>query len=101
MGGKLWPIMHSTLVFALVLTQTIALGVFTIKHATISSGFTVLLIIGTVLFHQYCRHRFSSIFNSFSAQVSMKNIFRQILSFEMEASYGDFIEVEPIPVKIL
>lgn len=31
----------------------------------------------------------------------MKNIFRQILSFEMEASYGDFIEVEPIPVKIL
>ncbi|EEE59847.1 hypothetical protein OsJ_12422 [Oryza sativa Japonica Group] len=68
MGGKLWPIMHSTLVFALVLTQTIALGVFTIKHATISSGFTVLLIIGTVLFHQYCRHRFSSIFNSFSAQ---------------------------------
>uniref|UniRef100_A0A0D3FNI1 CSC1/OSCA1-like 7TM region domain-containing protein n=2 Tax=Oryza TaxID=4527 RepID=A0A0D3FNI1_9ORYZ len=68
MGGKLWPIMHSTLVFALVLTQTIALGVFTIKHATISSGFTILLIIGTVLFHQYCRHRFSSIFNSFSAQ---------------------------------
>uniref|UniRef100_A0A0E0KIG8 CSC1/OSCA1-like 7TM region domain-containing protein n=1 Tax=Oryza punctata TaxID=4537 RepID=A0A0E0KIG8_ORYPU len=68
MGGKLWPIMHSTLVFALVLTQTIALGVFTIKHATVASGFTILLLIGTVLFHQYCGHRFSSIFNSFSAQ---------------------------------
>ncbi|VAH94812.1 unnamed protein product [Triticum turgidum subsp. durum] len=68
MGGKLWPIMHNTMVFSLVLTQIIALGVFTIKKAPISTGFTILLLIGTILFNEYCRQRFSRIFNSFSAQ---------------------------------
>uniref|UniRef100_A0ACD6A769 Uncharacterized protein n=1 Tax=Avena sativa TaxID=4498 RepID=A0ACD6A769_AVESA len=68
MGGKLWPIMHNTMVFSLVLTQTIALGVFSIKKSPVASGFTILLLIGTVLFNEYCRQRFSRIFNSFSAQ---------------------------------
>lgn len=70
MGGKLWPIMHNTMVFSLVLTQIIALGVFTIKKAPISTGFTILLLIGTILFNEYCRQRFARIFNSYSAQVS-------------------------------
>uniref|UniRef100_A0ACD5X6Z7 Uncharacterized protein n=1 Tax=Avena sativa TaxID=4498 RepID=A0ACD5X6Z7_AVESA len=68
MGGKLWPIMHNTMVFSLVLTQTIALGVFSIKNSPVASGFTILLLIGTLLFNEYCRQRFSRIFNSFSAQ---------------------------------
>ncbi|KAL6637001.1 hypothetical protein ACP70R_024573 [Stipagrostis hirtigluma subsp. patula] len=68
MGGKLWPIMHNALVFSLVLTQVIALGVFTIKHSPVAMGFTIILLVGTVLFNEYCRHRFSSIFEAFSAQ---------------------------------
>ncbi|KAG8098020.1 hypothetical protein GUJ93_ZPchr0013g35729 [Zizania palustris] len=68
MGGKLWPVMHNGLVFALVLTQIIALGVFTIKHSPVATGFTILLLIGTILFNEYCRHRFARIFDSFSAQ---------------------------------
>lgn len=70
MGGKLWPIMHNTIVFSLVLTQVILLGVFTIKHAPISAGFTIMLLVATVLFNEYCRHRFSRIFEAYSAQVS-------------------------------
>jgi hypothetical protein len=70
MGGKLWPIMHNTIVFSLVLTQVIALGVFTIKHSPVAAGFTILLLVGTVLFNEYCRHRFSRIFEAYSAQVS-------------------------------
>jgi hypothetical protein len=69
MGGKLWPIMHNTMVFSLVLTQIIALGVFTIKNSPVATGFTILLLIGTILFNEYCRQRFARIFNSFSAQV--------------------------------
>lgn len=71
MGGKLWPIMHNTIVFSLVLTQFIALGVFTIKKAPIATGFTIMLLIGTILFNEYCRQRFARIFNSYSAQVIM------------------------------
>ncbi|GJN23469.1 hypothetical protein PR202_gb11119 [Eleusine coracana subsp. coracana] len=68
MGGKLWPIMHNTTVFSLVLTQIIALGVFTIKHSPVAMGFTILLLVGTVLFNEYCRHRFARIFDAYSAQ---------------------------------
>ena len=69
MGGKLWPIMHNTIVFSLVLMQVIALGVFTIKHSPVATGFTILLLVATVLFNEYCRHRFSRIFEAYSAQV--------------------------------
>nr|CAB3493407.1 unnamed protein product [Digitaria exilis] len=68
MGGKLWPIMHNTIVFSLVLMQVIALGVFTIKKSPVASGFTILLLVGTILFNEYCRHRFSRIFEAYSAQ---------------------------------
>jgi len=68
MGGKLWPIMHNTIVFSLVLMQVIALGVFTIKHSPVATGFTILLLVATVLFNEYCRHRFSRIFEAYSAQ---------------------------------
>ncbi|KAL6843631.1 hypothetical protein ACP4OV_026693 [Aristida adscensionis] len=68
MGGKLWPIMHNTLVFSLVLTQFIALGVFIIKKAPVAMTFTIMLLVGTVLFNEYCRHRFARIFDAYSAQ---------------------------------
>lgn len=70
MGGKLGPIMHNTTVFSLVLAQIIALGVFTIKNAPVAMGFTILLLVGTVLFSEYCRHRFARIFDDYSAQVT-------------------------------
>lgn len=71
MGGKLWPVMHNAIVFSLVLTQVIALGVFTIKRSPVTAGFTILLLVGTVLFNEYCRHRFSRIFEAYSAQVGV------------------------------
>jgi calcium permeable stress-gated cation channel len=69
MGGKLWPLVHNTVVFSLVLTQIIAIGVFGLKRSKFSSGFTIPLVIGTLLFNEYCRHRFYSIFTSLSIQV--------------------------------
>ncbi|XP_015575719.2 CSC1-like protein RXW8 isoform X2 [Ricinus communis] len=62
-GGHFWPIVHNTTIFSLVLTQIIALGVFGIKESPVASGFTFPLVIGTLLFNEYCRLRFSPIFD--------------------------------------
>ncbi|KAK1405619.1 Lipase [Heracleum sosnowskyi] len=71
-GGLYWPIAHNAIIFSLLLTQTIVLGVFTHKNADCSSSFTIALIICTLLFHYYCRQRFFPLFQSPSAQVVME-----------------------------
>ncbi|XP_058766094.1 CSC1-like protein RXW8 [Vicia villosa] len=68
-GGQYWPIAHNTTVFSLLVAQLIALGVFGIKHSIVAFGFTIPLIIITLLFHQYCKHRFLPVFKSYSAQI--------------------------------
>ncbi|XP_028551274.1 CSC1-like protein RXW8 isoform X1 [Dendrobium catenatum] len=68
-GGQLWPVVHNSTIFSLVLAQIIALGVFGIKKSTVASGLVVPLVIFTLLFHEYCRKRFLPIFKNFSAQV--------------------------------
>lgn len=65
----MWPTMHNTTVISLVLAQIIALGVFGIKESSVASGFTIVLVILTLLFNEYCRQRFHPMFKSFSAQV--------------------------------
>ncbi|OMO70955.1 hypothetical protein COLO4_28430 [Corchorus olitorius] len=68
-GGQFWPIVHNTTIFSMVLTQIIALGVFGIKKSPIASGFTIPLIFLTLLFNEYCRKRFSPVFQRSPAQV--------------------------------
>ncbi|XP_072988247.1 CSC1-like protein RXW8 isoform X4 [Typha latifolia] len=67
-GGSMWPIVHNTTVFSLVLTQIIALGVFGLKESPVAAGFMIPLVILTLLFNEYCRKRFHPLFKSFSAQ---------------------------------
>lgn len=67
-GGQIWPMVHNTMIFSLVLTQIIALGVFAIKHSPIALGFTILLVICTLLFNEYCRQRFHPVFRDLPAQ---------------------------------
>ncbi|XVF36475.1 hypothetical protein REPUB_Repub19eG0061700 [Reevesia pubescens] len=68
-GGQFWPIVHNTTVFSLVLTQIIALGVFSIKRSPVASGFTIPLILLTLLFNEYCRQRFTPVFKRSPAQI--------------------------------
>ncbi|XP_027368987.1 CSC1-like protein RXW8 isoform X2 [Abrus precatorius] len=91
-GGQYWPIAHNTTVFSLLLAQLIALGVFGLKRSSVASGFTIPLLICTLLFHQYCRQRFLPVFKSNSAQTlidmdrkdehcgRMKEIYEQLRS---------------------
>ncbi|XP_050251360.1 CSC1-like protein RXW8 isoform X2 [Quercus robur] len=68
-GGQLWPVVHNTTIFSLVLSQIIALGVFGIKRSPVASGFTFPLIICTLLFNEYCRQRFLPIFKTNAAEI--------------------------------
>uniref|UniRef100_A0A5B7AAW7 Putative Lipases,hydrolases, acting on ester bonds isoform 1 n=1 Tax=Davidia involucrata TaxID=16924 RepID=A0A5B7AAW7_DAVIN len=68
-GGQFWPVVHNTTIFSLVLTQIIALGVFGLKESPVASGFTFPLIIGTLLFNEYCRQRFHPVFKNDAAEV--------------------------------
>ena len=71
-GGQYWPIFHNTTIFSLLLTQIIALGFFGLKLSTVASGFTIPLILLTLLFSEYCRHRFAPIFHKHPAQVKIR-----------------------------
>ncbi|GAU31141.1 hypothetical protein TSUD_315650 [Trifolium subterraneum] len=68
-GGQFWPIAHNTIIFSMLVAQVIALGVFGQKRSTIASGFTIPLLIGTVLFNEYCRQRFLPVFKNDATQI--------------------------------
>ncbi|KAK7377014.1 hypothetical protein VNO80_02434 [Phaseolus coccineus] len=86
-GGQYWPIAHNTTVFSLLFSQLIALGVFGLKRSSVASGFTIPLLIGTLLFHQYCRQRFLPIFKSNSAQTAIDMDLRDEHCGRMEGIY--------------
>ncbi|PKU78381.1 CSC1-like protein RXW8 isoform X2 [Dendrobium catenatum] len=83
-GGQLWPVVHNSTIFSLVLAQIIALGVFGIKKSTVASGLVVPLVIFTLLFHEYCRKRFLPIFKNFSAQALVEMDREDEMSGKME-----------------
>ncbi|ESQ35850.1 hypothetical protein EUTSA_v10006880mg [Eutrema salsugineum] len=68
-GGQYWPVFHNTTIFSLILSQVIALGFFGLKLSTVASGFTIPLILLTLLFSEYCRQRFAPIFQKYPAEV--------------------------------
>ncbi|XP_031247425.1 CSC1-like protein RXW8 isoform X2 [Pistacia vera] len=86
-GGQYWPIAHKSTIFALVLTQIIALGVFGIKRSSVASGFIIPLIIGTLLFNAYCSQRFSPTFDKLAAQDFMEMDRRDQQDGRMEEIY--------------
>ncbi|XP_029128502.1 CSC1-like protein RXW8 isoform X2 [Cajanus cajan] len=86
-GGQFWPIAHNTTIFSLIFAQLIALGVFGLKSSSIASGFTIPLLIGTLLFHQYCRKRFLPVFKSNSAQILIDLDLRDERCGRMEEIY--------------
>ncbi|KAF3776139.1 hypothetical protein EJ110_NYTH49021 [Nymphaea thermarum] len=68
--GKFWPIVHSALVFSLILMQAIAIGIFALKKLALASSLTIPLPVLTLIFSWYCRKRFLSMFNTYSAEIS-------------------------------
>ncbi|XP_026386291.1 CSC1-like protein HYP1 [Papaver somniferum] len=71
-GGKLWPTVHNSTIFSLLLLQTIAIGIFGLKKLPVASTLILPLLIITLLFNEYCRKRFLPIFDSHSAESVIK-----------------------------
>lgn len=71
-GGRFWPIVHNSTIFALVLMQAILIGTFVLKKLPLASGLVLPLPVLTLLFNEYCRKRFLPIFNEYSAETLIK-----------------------------
>ncbi|KMZ75449.1 hypothetical protein ZOSMA_114G00460 [Zostera marina] len=101
--GQMWPVVHNTIIFSLVLAQIIALGVFGIRDSPVASGFTIPLVIITLLFNTYCRRRFYPIFKNVSAQdvINMDREDEQMgrveaILMELQKAYCQFPQKEEI-----
>ncbi|XP_062214990.1 CSC1-like protein RXW8 [Phragmites australis] len=105
-GGLYWPIAHNTTIFSIVLTQIICLGVFGLKESPVAAGFTIPLIILTLLFNQYCRKRLLPLFKTFPAQdlIVMDREDQQAGRMEdlhqrLHAAYFQFPDTDDIPLE--
>ncbi|CAL8101234.1 unnamed protein product [Prunus armeniaca] len=86
-GGQFWPMMHNTVIVSLILMQIIALGVFGLRRSPIASGFTIPLLIFTLLFNEYCRQRFHPIFRNHVSEILMEMDKKDEQSGRMEEVY--------------
>ncbi|CAM0147183.1 unnamed protein product [Urochloa decumbens] len=105
-GGLYWPIAHNTVIFSLVLTQVIGLGVFGLKESPVAAGFTVPLIILTLLFNQYCRNRLLPLFRTFPAQdlIDMDREDERSgrideIHHQLHSAYCQFPDTEDVPLE--
>ncbi|KAJ1294207.1 hypothetical protein BS78_01G128100 [Paspalum vaginatum] len=105
-GGLYWPIAHNTTIFSLILTQVICVGVFGLKKSPVAAGFTVPLIIFTLLFNQYCRKRHLPLFKTFPAQnlIDMDKEDQQSggtedLHQRLHSAYFQFPDTDDIPLE--
>ncbi|CAD6206146.1 unnamed protein product [Miscanthus lutarioriparius] len=105
-GGLYWPIAHNTTIFSLILTQIICLGVFGLKESPVAAGFTVPLIIFTLLFNQYCRKRHLPLFKTFPAQnlIDMDKADQQSGTTEdlhqrLHSAYFQFHDTDDVPLE--
>ncbi|XP_015956899.1 CSC1-like protein At1g69450 isoform X1 [Arachis duranensis] len=71
-GGKLWPTVHNTMIFSLILMHMIALGIFALKKLSPASSWMLPLPVLTLLFNEYCRKRFLPIFIAYSTESLIK-----------------------------
>ncbi|WVZ60085.1 hypothetical protein U9M48_010151 [Paspalum notatum var. saurae] len=105
-GGLYWPIAHNTTIFSLILTQVICVGVFGLKKSPVAAGFTIPLIIFTLLFNQYCRKRHLPLFKTFPAQnlIDMDKEDHQSgrtedLHQRLHSAYFQFPDTDDIPLE--
>lgn len=71
-GGKLWPIVHYTTIFSLVLMHIIAIGIFGLKEVPLAASLTIPLPILTLLFNEYCQNRFLPMFKAYPMECLVK-----------------------------
>ncbi|XP_068659849.1 CSC1-like protein At3g54510 isoform X2 [Aristolochia californica] len=71
--GQYWPHIHHYILFAIVLMQITMIGLFGLKSKPAASILTIPLLLGTLLFNEYCKVRFLPAFRHHSVQGAMEN----------------------------
>ncbi|KAK2412866.1 ERD (early-responsive to dehydration stress) family protein [Trifolium repens] len=70
-GAAFWPDVHFRVIFALIVSQIVLMGLLTTKKAASSTPFLIALPILTIWFYRYCKGRFESAFVKFPLQEAM------------------------------
>ncbi|PON96344.1 Calcium-dependent channel [Trema orientale] len=97
-GGKFWPIVHYSIIFSLVLMHVIAIGLFGLKKLPLGASLTVPLPLLTLLFNEYCRKRFLSIFKSYPVECLAKKDREDQNNTAMAAFYDKLVAAYRDPV---
>ncbi|KAL2612175.1 hypothetical protein R1flu_023867 [Riccia fluitans] len=71
-GGQYWPQVHNRILAALFLMQITFVGIFQSSMSNLVSLLSVPLPILTILYYQYCSHRFYPVFVNYSVESSTK-----------------------------
>ncbi|CAI9102843.1 OLC1v1001192C1 [Oldenlandia corymbosa var. corymbosa] len=71
--GQYWPCIHNYIVVAIVLMQITMVGLFGLKSKPSASISTILLLILTIIFNEYCKRRFSPTFHNYPVEEAKKN----------------------------
>nr|CAB3466625.1 unnamed protein product [Digitaria exilis] len=89
-----------------VSNKVIGLGVFGLKESPVAAGFTIPLIILTLLFNQYCRNRLLPLFRTFPAQdlIDMDREDERSgrideIHHQLHSAYCQFPDTEDVPLE--
>ncbi|KAI4298737.1 hypothetical protein L6164_032260 [Bauhinia variegata] len=77
-AAAFWPAVHGRILFALVLSQIVLLGLLSTKKAASSTPFLSALPLLTLWFYRYCKGRYESAFARYPLQEAMmKDLFER------------------------
>ena len=89
-AGAFWPHVHSRIIWSLLISQLLLMGLLSTKEALSSTPLIIVLPILTLAFHNYCKNRFEPAFRKYPLEVSsMSDGFYSTLTrtFHVDAIY--------------
>lgn len=71
-AAAFWPDVHGRIIYALVVSQLLLMGLMSTKGAAMSTPFIIALPIITIWFHFYCKGRYEPSFTRYPLQEAMR-----------------------------
>uniref|UniRef100_A0A1D1YAY3 Putative membrane protein C2G11.09 n=1 Tax=Anthurium amnicola TaxID=1678845 RepID=A0A1D1YAY3_9ARAE len=71
-GAAFWPDVHGRIITALIISQSLLMGLLSTKHAAQSTPLLIALPVLTIWFHKYCKNRYEPAFVKYPLEEAMK-----------------------------
>lgn len=71
-AAAFWPDVHGRIIYALIFSQVVLMGLLSTKKAAQSTPFLIALPVITISFHLYCKGRYEPAFIRYPIQVRLK-----------------------------